>query len=606
MVNSYSYNNQMSKKRGISTIVGGIIFLVLLTAGFSAFFVAMDVQSDSMEAQRTISDTLIDKTQEKFSIAVATDETNNNKLGIQVKNEGANPVQISNIWIINKSQVNQPTKKIEVNYNDAFIPAGFSAPILENQPLFMLPNDYDVKVVSSLGTIKKVELKVGGINYLQAELYALPADVRIGENATIVLRVTNIGPSTITNITPDFNLPQIDQPLGWIAANQIVSPLTYNLIPGETAIFTWHVRLSTLGTVGDKIQFTDSVTGTESATGYTVSSNTAADKIVIREDEGGGGDLIVLSQELLARPEIFIVSPSTWGKGTTGGGDDNGVWGVNVVNPTNAPMKVSKVTITVLPPGANNNDKVFDNTCQPETIYPTGTNYWNCPTENQITWKVSPGNEVTIPPFSPQSFLVNLEAGDTLNVNLESMIVHASVFTTVGAFGKAGYESSMTGAQDSLVNVYLSKVINSTANVNINSTRVNIPEASTQFFNIVLADMDDASGTYIKPGAHLIINVPKDWDNVNIISCGGFVCTPPISPSVTQWADGSWQIIGTTTPTNNLGNGVNNAATIRFSVVAPFVTGTQMYVMYVLADGATNAGSSIGPLTEILLQVIDS
>lgn len=604
MVNSYSYNNQMHKKRGISTIVGGIIFLVLLTAGFSAFLVAMDVQSNSMEAQRTISDTLIDKTQEQFSIAVATDESNNNKLGIQVKNEGPNPVQISNIWIINKSQVNQPTKKIEVNYNDAFIPAGFSAPILENQPLFMLPNDYDVKVISSLGTIQKSELKVGGVNYLQAELYALPADVRLGENATIVLRVTNIGPSPVTNITPGFNPPQIDQPLGWIAANQIVSPLSYDLIPGETAIFTWHARLSTLGTVGDKIQFTDSVTGTESATGYIVSSNIAADKIVIRQDEGGGGDLIVLSQELLARPEIFIISPSTWGKGTTSGGDDKGVWGVNVVNPTNAPMKVSKVTITILPPGANNNDKVFDNTCQPETIYPTGINYWSCPTENQITWKVSPGNEVTIPPFSPQSFLVNVEAGDTLNVNLESMIVHASVFTTVGAFGKAGYESSMTGAQDSLVNVYLSKVINSTANVNINSTRVNIPEASTQFFNIVLADMDDASGTYIKPGAHLIINVPKDWDNVSLVSYGGFVKSPP--PSVTQWADGSWQIIGTTTPSNNLGNGVNNAATIRFSADAPFVTGTQMYVMYVLADGATNAGSSIGPLTEILLQVIDS
>src|SRR3990172_7726877 len=181
MVNFSSNNSKLNKKRGISTIVGGIIFLVLLTAGFSAFFVAMDVQSDTIDAQRTISDSLIDKTQEQFAIAVATDETNNNQLGIHVK---------------------------------------------------------------------------------------------IGENATIALRVTNIGPSPITNITPDFNPPQIDQPPGWLVANQIVSPLSYDLIPGESAIFTWHVRLSTLGTVGDKIQFTDSVTGTESATGYTVSSNT--------------------------------------------------------------------------------------------------------------------------------------------------------------------------------------------------------------------------------------------------------------------------------------------------------------------------------------------
>lgn len=604
MVNFSSNNSKLNKKRGISTIVGGIIFLVLLTAGFSAFFVAMDVQSDTIDAQRTISDSLIDKTQEQFAIAVATDETNNNQLGIYVKNQGPNPVEISNIWIINKSEANQPTKKIEVDYSDAFIPAGYSSSILEHQLLYMLPNDYDIKVVSTLGTIEKSELKVGGVNYLQTELYALPADVRLGENATIVLRVTNIGPSPITNITPDFNPPQIDQPPGWIVANQIVSPSSYDLIPGESAIFTWHVRLSPLGTVGDKIQFTDSVTGTESATGYTVSSNTVTDKIVIRQDEGGGGDLIVLSQELLSRPEIFIVAPSSWGKGSNNVAiDDKGLWGVNVVNPTNAPMKVSKVTITVIPPGANNNDKVFDGTCDTETIYPTGTNYWSCPTENQISWKVSPSNAVTIPAYSPYSFLVNLEAGNNLNVNLESMIVHASVFTTVGAFGKAGYESSMNGAQDSLVNVYLSKVINSTANAQINSTRVNIQETSTQTFNIVLADMDGVSGTYIQPGSHLIINVPKKWDNVNLISYGGFVKTPP--PSVNKWADDSWQIIGTTDPGNNLGNGVNNAATITFRADAPDVTGTQMYVMYVLADGTTNANASLGPLAEIVLQVID-
>ena len=112
MVNFSSNNSKLNKKRGISTIVGGIIFLILLTAGFSAFFVAMDVQSDTIDTQRIISDSIIDKTQEQFAIAVATDETKNNPLGIHVKNQGPNPVEISNIWIINKSEANQPIKKI--------------------------------------------------------------------------------------------------------------------------------------------------------------------------------------------------------------------------------------------------------------------------------------------------------------------------------------------------------------------------------------------------------------------------------------------------------------------------------------------------------------
>jgi len=173
MVNS-SNKIYQNRKRGISTVIGGIIFLVLLTAGFSTFFVAMDVQSDTINAQRTISNSIIEKTQEQFSIAVATDDSNGYKLGIQVKNEGPNPIQISNIWIINKSDVNYPVKNIPVYYNDAFITSGSNSSILETQHLTMVPNDYDIKVISTLGTIEKFELKVGGNNYLLAEMFTIP------------------------------------------------------------------------------------------------------------------------------------------------------------------------------------------------------------------------------------------------------------------------------------------------------------------------------------------------------------------------------------------------------------------------------------------------
>ena len=156
MVN-YSNKIYLNRKRGISTVIGGIIFLVLLTAGFSSFFVAMDVQQDTINAQRTISSSIIEKTQEQFSIAVGTDDSNSYQLGIQVKNEGPNPVQISNIWIINKSDVNYPVKNIPINYNDAFITPGTNSSILETQLLYMIPNEYDIKVVSVLGTIKKAE-----------------------------------------------------------------------------------------------------------------------------------------------------------------------------------------------------------------------------------------------------------------------------------------------------------------------------------------------------------------------------------------------------------------------------------------------------------------
>ena len=83
MVNSYN-------RRGISTIVGGIIFLVLLTSGFSAFYIALDVQKDTINTQREISKDIVEKTQEQFVISAGTNPTDN-KLGIQVKNQGPNP-----------------------------------------------------------------------------------------------------------------------------------------------------------------------------------------------------------------------------------------------------------------------------------------------------------------------------------------------------------------------------------------------------------------------------------------------------------------------------------------------------------------------------------
>ena len=57
------------------------------------------------------------------------------------------------------------------------------------------PDLYDIKVVSTLGTIKQTELNAEGTNYLQAELLPIPPDVAHNENVTISLRVTNVGPT---------------------------------------------------------------------------------------------------------------------------------------------------------------------------------------------------------------------------------------------------------------------------------------------------------------------------------------------------------------------------------------------------------------------------
>jgi archaellum component FlaF (FlaF/FlaG flagellin family) len=612
-----SYKNHLKKKRGISTIVGGIIFLVLLTAGFSTFFVAMDVQSDTMNAQRTISDSIIDKTQEQFTIAAATDTCFNQcKLGIQVKNNGPNPVQISNIWIVNKSLLDQPAKNIQINYSDAFIPPGYGLSILENQLLKMdapaaplIPDLYEIKVVSTIGTVKQTEISVGGNNYLQADLFTLPPDVAHNENVTVALRITNVGPTEITGVTPNALLVDgaeitIPSPHPWVnGVPELVTPLLVpaDLEPSESTIFSWHTQLNAAGTFGDKMKFTNSASGIESSTGFGVSSNVASDKMTVRDPTGGGaggsGEEIILKEDLFAKPGIFMTIPNTFG-------DDNeeAIWSVTVANPTDAPMIVTKLTVSVLFAGANDNQKIIEKPCThtdltPYQIPPITTDYWECPNQNQLVWydKTSPFYTHTIPPRSAYSFLVTLLPGDMTGSTdgLDSVVLHASVFTTLGSFGETKWTSSMSKTTEAVVNAFMTDDTSAPYDdhTKVKADRLGIAPGSPEVFHIVLDDLN-VSSQYIKAGAQLIINVPQEW-----------VVTGPIlgdfpGATVTVFDDTSSQIVGVLPADLAFGGKM-----ITFTAIAPSPTCDKMYVMHVLANGQTNNDRPIGPVSEIVLQV---
>lgn len=598
MVN-YSNKIYLNRKRGISTVIGGIIFLVLLTAGFSSFFVAMDVQQDTINAQRTISSSIIEKTQEQFSIAVGTNDSNNYQLGIQVKNEGPNPVQISNIWIINKSDVNYPVKNIPINYNDAFITPGTNSSILETQLLYMIPNEYDIKVVSVLGTIKKAELNVGGNNYLLAEMFTIPPDVRLNENVTVALRVTNVGPTLITGINPTALLVDgaeitIPLPHPWInGVPELVSPviIPLDLESTESTIFTWQSNLNGAGLISGKIKFSSSATGSESTTGFVVTSNTASDKLTVRDPKGGAGEEIVIKDELFGKPDIFMLVPNTFGTNL-----NEALWGITVANPTDAPMEVTKVSVTALYATANSNQEIFTVGCDNTNIEPSIGDYWSCPNDNQLIWYDPLGYSQTIPARSAFSFLVTADPGKvTTGTGLDSVVIHASVFTSLGAFGEASWNTSMKKNTEAIANVYLYEdgliaTAPYTDTTKMQSSRMNIPSLSSQTFHIALAERGDE---HIQAGAQLIINIPKDWV-VTSISDDGFNGTPILTP----FPDGSGQIVGILT--NPL---EDDAKIITFAATAPSVLCDKMYVMHVLANGKTIQNNPIGPLAEIVLQV---
>ena len=569
-----------------------MIFLFLLTSGVSVYFLAIQSQTTMMETQEVLMNLQTQKMQENYDISISTDSDNNHRLFIHAKNQGSFPLEITDFWIVNKTDsVNDyPAKRYSINYTDSFIPPGHGANILENYPLYMNPDTYDVKVISTLGTIHKQEIDVGVNNNLRAELLTIPPDVRTGENVTIALHVTNTGKTKILDVTPFA--PQITPS----SSVELPLPQDYppvDLNPFESTFFNW--EYSTSGPAGTQVTFLSNATGIEETTGYNVTSNDAMEKITLQVNEGT--DIIVLTEDLLARPGIFTVIPGPFGDDA-----EDALWAVNIANPTPQPMYVNKLVFTAITTRGTGNDKIFnDQSCNPVTIPPTPTGTWSCPVVNQLMWQ-NLSTPALVPGFSVVPFAVRIDPGSLSGGPtdvLEAIPIQTEVHTTLGQFGKAGYGTSMDNGGSVLANVYLTDNPGSTNNNDILLNVTGIQSGSTVRINATLADFDTSGSKAIDANSRLIINVPKDWTNPTVVNAPGFTIQLPIQ----TYSDGSSQIVGTLNAALSGSGGV--AQTIEFDVTAPTVTDPQMYVMYILGDGTANGSTlALGPLAEVVLQVV--
>ena len=566
-----------------------------MVAGFSVMSLALDAQTDIVSTQRIVSEIEIKKQQERFGIAVSTDS--NNLLNISVNNLGQNPVGIASFWIINKTLSSAPATRYEINYEDSFVTGGSSTQILLSQPLYMTPDTYDIKVVSSLGTIEFVELEVGlggsSSNSLRAVLITDPPDVVLGQNVTIAMIVTNTGQLIIEDVTP--STPSVNPP-GAVVASSPPNLSSVDLIPGESILFSWDYTIN--GAIDTTVDFSSFATGLDANSNF-VQSNIVLDTSILREagGESGSSELIVLTQDLLSRPEIFMIIPSPMGDGSAVA--DKALWGTNIVNPTDQDMYVNKVVVSLLSPRANNNDLMFGTSgthiCAAETVSPT-PDKWSCPEPNQLMWE-DLSNPVKISPFSvfPFMALVHPDRLGSGGDELSTVIVHGSVWTTVGQFGKAGYGTSFDNAGTSMASVFLSKDVDSVNKNDMISYQTGIDSGSIVTFNVTLADLE-SGGHYIDDTSRLIINVPKGW----IVDEESITTDDFTIVGFEEFGDTSSQIIGTLNA-DLFSGGVS----IQFNATAPTVSNTQMYVMYLLADGSADNGDfTIGPLQEAILQVI--
>jgi len=281
-----------------------------------------------------------------------------------------------------------------------------------------------------------------------------------------------------------------------------------------------------------------------------------------------------------------MVIPSPYGYSPTG---QKGLWGVNIANPTDGDMVVNKVVLSLILSRYNGDPDVFKpGSCSPDDIVPPIA-AWKCDGANQLKWEPSVGSQHTIPANSVQQFLVlNDDNKIGQDTEYDTILVTASVFTSLGHFSKTGYATSYRHDGTNvfpMANVYLTRDKDDPLNKdNIHTTQLGMEGGVPMTFNATLVDFEISSSKFIKETiSKLIINIPSGWT----------------LDSYSSAVSGSYnKIDGEGIDANRIKAGV-----IQFTVTPPVVSDNRMYVMHILADGYTNADWLIGPISETVFQV---
>lgn len=597
---------QICNKKGVSTIIGGFIFLVIMVSAFTAFIIAFQIMTDLMESQVKISNESIAKAREDFTVISSSKPSEGNKLYVQVENIGNTLIQISDVWVINKTASPYPATKYEIAYQDSFIAPGSKKNILSNTPVTLQNNFYDIKVVSSMGTVVTKELQVP-LNPLVAILFVSPPQLATSQNSTITLQVVNRGNATVTGVYPGLSSTNMVSPSDSISSVSGPFPsIPIDLEPQESVSFKWNYNL--YGAIGTQTTFKNYAVGEDSITSETVTSLNSTDNVIF----------IAAAKTLLQTLDINMVIPYPFGE-TGASSTQQGLWGAIIANPTDQPIQVSRIIISAISPAARTG--FISATCgiTDVPIPPTVNGEWSCPVANILKWENLASPE-TVAAHSATPFIVRIDTGaQSGNDDDPAIIITASVFSTFGQSSRAGMITGVDqGSNGAIVNVYLSDkskgggsplATNSIIGIanNIESGKVG------QLFNATLADFSGQSGANdgIKAGTILVVNVPAGFRNTSIHASSNSnlvnsSCTASTIPTITAYPDGSTQIIGCVFANIGAASGAAGIAenTLVFTTDVPFVSATAVYLIHILAQGETTTNFPIGAIAESPVVVI--
>ncbi|MCH7758524.1 MAG: hypothetical protein IIA19_08665 [Thaumarchaeota archaeon] len=243
----------MKYRRGLSSIIGMIFLVVILSSAIGYFTYAINLVEE-------VNDQLIMKGIESFdkfkeNFEVTNIRIDDGKFNLTIQNTGQLPINFTRLWVNNVTDNSWPLQNFTVNKVSS--PGQVLNNVGQNLNLYALESQsYTLRLVTERGNTFNVQISSPQDKALEMNLFSTPRSVLTGHDVTIWYGVTNnlTDGSILQLITPQIKDPP--DTTGVASATYIEGPIPAtkeSLTNGDTAFFKWIYKVN--GNEGDTIAF---------------------------------------------------------------------------------------------------------------------------------------------------------------------------------------------------------------------------------------------------------------------------------------------------------------------------------------------------------------
>jgi hypothetical protein len=245
---------KIKNRRGLSSIIGGVFFVIIMVTGTSYILYSMNQLDNFSQAIIAKNQQDRNKQQENFQITSVT--LANNKFNVTVQNTGMIPINITRLWVENKTDTTWPISKYTVN--QIVTPGQTLTKIGQTLPLYAKTTQaYGLTLVTDRGNSQVALVNSASAKPLMLQLSVIPDTVPSGFDTTLLFAVTNNMSNTggLTNLQPNLKVGSYGATATLVSGPEpVMIPF---LAQGDTAFFKWVYLIS--GTSGQKANFTASL-----------------------------------------------------------------------------------------------------------------------------------------------------------------------------------------------------------------------------------------------------------------------------------------------------------------------------------------------------------